>query len=364
MADKLYEIEITPDKKAAYLTVFNFAGLNKEAIFYDMVNKNITAGTLIKNISRIFDEQISSEKVIIARAREPQNAEPEQLEFLLDMSIRPKEIGFRVDFYDMNYIKDVCRGTPVIRLMAARPTQRGFLINGAPVLSSKGYQMFPSTALSNIELLPDKEGWQIGVAAIDGSISVTESEISIINKISVNRNLDLNVGSLISLYSDIEICGDVKDGFKINSPGIVTIGGNLENTLVNAHQLIVDGRILSGRNAISVHSLTAANIIGRKSVYAEKLLVSGEVRGCEIGVLDSASIGTVSESEIFVNNYLEVETAGSSTAIITTIYLGVDKHRFDEQISIQKNIDDLKVKSRELNIERVKTKNELDELLI
>lgn len=364
MADKLFEIEVTADKKAAYLTVLNFNGLNKETIFYDMVSKNITAGTLIKNISQIFDEQISGEKVIIARAREPLDAEPEQLEFLLDLSIRPKEIGLRVDFYDLNYIKDVAKGTPIFKIKPAKATQRGYLINGTPVLSPNGYQTFPSTNFTNIEFLPDQGGWQIGVATVDGSLTVEAGEIAIVHKIRVSRNLDLNVGNLISQYSDIEVFGDVKDGFKISSPARVYIGGNLENSQITAHQLVVEDRILSGRKTITTHTLTAANIIGRKAIYTEKLIVSGDVRGCEVGVLDSADIGTLSESEIFVNNSLEVNTAGSSTAIITTIYLGVDKLKFDDQLNIQKKIDELKTKNRELNIERVKTKNELDELLL
>lgn len=363
MTNNLFKIEVSPDKKNAWLLVYNFKNLTKEMIFDDIIRLNIKKGVIIKNITRLFDTKQTGVKVEIARYQSPFKSVQDSIKWFVDLNIGPKEKGSKIDYYDLGYLKDVKKETRIFIMRRGLSGSPGYLIDGTTISTEDTSGMFNSDRMQNIRLV-EESGVITGYATVDGVLTVTDRKISVEQNVVIDSDVDFKVGHLITKYADLEIHGNVGNRYILDTPGKIMVKGNLLNCQINAGQLIVQGKIMQGTNLIKVTTLSAAEIINRKNIYAENCNIRGRLSASEIGINDSAILNEITDSIVFVKNNLEVSVVGNDNAKHTVIVLGVDKEISDRQKQLVADIKKQRKVVRDFNIERVKVKNELDELII
>jgi len=363
MADEQFKIEVAADKKRAWLTVFDFNNLTKEQIFDAIIANKIKKGVNIKNISLLFEVKETNSSIEIARYQSPYKAVQDNIKWHIDLHYGPKEKGSRIDYYDLGYIKDITANSKIFTMRKGLSGSCGYLVDGTPVASENTDGMFDPKKMVNIRLI-EENGLITGYAETNGALVVSDNGISVSKKVVIDSDVDFRTGHLITKFADLEIRGNAGAKFILQSPGTVEVYGNLLNSLIKSEKLIVHGKIMPGANLFKVSTLEATEIVSRHKIYVEKCTISGRLGSSEIGINDSGKIKEIVDSVVFVKNSLEATLIGGDSAKHTVIVLGVDKEVNDRQISLVAEIKEQRKLVRDLNIERVKVKNELDALLI
>lgn len=363
MAEQQFKIEVSADKKRAWLTVFDFNNLTKEQVFDAIIANQIKKGVIIKNISLLFEVKETGSAIEIARYQSPYKAVQDSIKWHVDLHYGPREKGSRIDYYDLGYLKDVKADTKIFTMRKGLSGSCGYLIDGTPIASENTDGMFDPAKMQNIRLV-EENGLITGYAENNGVLVVSDQGISVSKKVVIDSDVDFRTGHLITGFADLEINGNAGAKFIIQSPGTVEVKGNLLNCLIQADKLIVRGKIMSGSNLFKVNNLEAAEIVSRSKMYVENCKISGRLGSSDIGINGNGDINQIVDSIVFVKNSLEADIIGGDSAKHTVIVLGVDKDINDRQTALVTEIKEQRKLVRDLNIERVKVKNELDALLI
>lgn len=365
--DNKFIIEISHDNKYAWLTILDFKELTKKNIYDKILDLKIKYGIKLTKINDIFIDKCKNKKVLIAEYKEPNNTKNKIVKHI-NFDTIPKEIeGGRIDYYDLNYIKNVTKGTRLFTYYSTQNSMFGILINGNYFLKESN-KIIPS---SNLEIKCPMAGKNIvlklngttieGFSAIDGAVAESKGKFIVTTEIFIDNNLDFHTGNLFSDFCDIVIEKSITNNFKVNIKKDLIVGLNIENSEIKAKNLTVKNQIMKGDKLIYIEDIISTDsILNRKNIYCQNLLSSKVIHNSCIGVKNKATINTIAEGELYVGNELIVNNLGTDSAINTTIVMGVDKFIKDEIEKYSTELSKQRKYNRLMRIERVKLVNIID----
>ena len=359
------KVEISQDKKKGWIIYDDKKTLIKEEIIDFLQQNSIICGLKNNIIETILTSKSNLNKVLIAEYIAPLAAVDDRLEILVDTKIKPTETkNNRIDYYNLDFIKDIEKGTKIFNYYEGKEAKDGMLIDGTPIKADEKRKKLNIWKMTdkNCRLIKKNGGLIEGYSKINGSYIITKDRIALTNKIVINSDLNFRTGNLISRYSSIQIIGGIKNNFIASSPGDIAVSKNIENSEIIAQNLYVKKGILKGDKLIRIiNTLTAESISNRNNLYTKFLTVKNEIRNCEIGILEDGEIQSFSGGKLFVNNNLTVNVLGGESAKNTTVTMGLDKYKQDCLDEIIKKLKKIRALLRVMRKEKVKIKNELDQ---
>lgn len=153
----------------------------------------------------------------------------------------------RVDLRNLGVVNAVSAGEILAEKTPAEEGVPGMTVKGTPIGAKNGKdKSLPSGSGTTIS----SDGLAL-TAAIDGHLTVVNGRITVLPVFHVTGDVDYGVGN-IDFRGDVLIEGSVRDGFKIEASGTVTVKGMIEGAEIRAGQdvEIVGGIQGNGKGAV------------------------------------------------------------------------------------------------------------------
>lgn len=332
-----------PIGKGAHLT---------EQMLVDALNRDgIVHGLIPEALAKLL-EPTYDDRIVVARGTEaidgedgecvdrfPRNAEKHQQE-REDGSIDYRELGL---INDVNAGEVICEVTP--------PTE------GTPGSSIRGTELKPRPGKKAV--LPVGEGTQAAAdgthmeAAYDGNVVFRGGRFCV-DRVYRVQDVDYDVGN-ITFSGDVQVNGDIQDGFEIHAGGDVVLRGRVGSVVVVAGGNITIERGINGtgRAVLETPGVVKAGFIENATVHAgEKVIASSIINSkveCEGDVDVSGGKGIICGGKVTTFGSIKAREVGNESNTLTTIALGVTpnllterKKIVEKQADVAKHIDEMK----------------------
>lgn len=284
------------------------------------------------------------ERLVVAEGTPPIDGENGVCKELFDREavaqFQEREDG-SVDYREMGLIRDVKAGTVICEVTP--PTQ------GTPGTSVTGNVLKPREGKKAV--LPIGEGTQASsdgrrVEAVYGGNLVFRNGRYCIDKVIRVQDVDYDVGN-ITFSGDVQINGDVRDGFSIHSGGDITLHGQIGAVTVEAAGNIIiekgvngNGRaVLEAGKAIKAGFIENCIVRAGESISASSI-INSQVE-CEGGVDVTKSKGIICGGKITAFGSIKANEVGNEFNTLTVIVLGVTPKLLQERKKYQDMLGDV-----------------------
>lgn len=228
-----------------------------------------------------------------------------------------------IDYHSQNQFQSIHKGDIICEAIPPTDGTDGTDITGKRIPATDGKPAkFPAGQNTTI----DEEKHQL-IASMDGILKFEYEKFNISPVLSIPGNVDLNVGN-IDFLGDVNISGDVRDGFIVKATGNITIGGSIEGAIIEAGgNLTVRGGILGDEKAViksggDVRAQYIENSVlyAMGSVQAESIISSYIYSDDRIIV--RLGRGTVIGGKLVAANLIDVKVCGCRSQRQTTLTIG------------------------------------------
>lgn len=299
--------------------------ITREDIEKILSSEGITYGIDWEKVDKIVENNILSEKILIAEGKPPIPGEDGYL--IYHFEEKKKQAGTMrddgtMDFHSLDLINNVRVGEQIVTKIDPEPGLNGITVSGKEI--SPPPLADPKLPRSKNTVKKDKSLY----SAVDGQIVREYQKIVIKDVYTVNGDVDLETGN-IDFVGSVKVNGDVKEGFKIKAEGDIEIAGK-----AGACELISGGNILIKKGFIGRNKGSAraegdffAKFVENASVEAENVRVYEAVMHSRIKARDSIEItegkGLIVGGKITARNQITAKLLGSSLATKTLVEIGM-----------------------------------------
>jgi len=282
-----------------------------------------------------------NQDVLIAAGIEPQNGEDAKIEFLHEAQPSdgtPKlKAGGKVDHKDLNLNINVMQGEVLVRKVSATPGKPGKKVTGEEIPPKPGKDRhFPSGRNTSLS----EDGLELQ-ASVDGAISRTATNLSVVELFTVKADVDYSTGN-INFVGSVDVMGSVLSGFRVEAKGDVTVIGVVEGAEVVAGGNVNLRRGVQGTEKAQIQ---AGGSIGAKFVNSAGLRAGEDIR-IEGPVMHSnlqaggkielvGKNGVLAGGKTRATTSVEAEVIGSEAGVATVVQVGINPEmaeRFREVI--------------------------------
>ncbi len=198
-----------------------------------------------------------------------------------------------VDYKNLGFGNDVKEGDLLCEIIEAVKGKNGFDVLGNTLVGEDGKPVPPPNG-TNTNLSED--GTKL-YASCDGHVSLKDNKVSI-RRVMVVDEVNKATGNIL-FSGDVNVNGDVSDGFTIRAGGSITVKGVVENATLVAGRDIAISKGIKGKSVISAGGsvrtgyIETAKVTAQECIYVdavlnaniecgEKMVLVGR-RGCLIG---------------------------------------------------------------------------------
>jgi uncharacterized protein (DUF342 family) len=354
--DGEFSLEVSDDLMSASLTlVAPFGGRAKSVEVVNAIRSaGITYGILHEQLRGALAAG-QCNKLVIAQGLMPTPAEPPRFESLLEEKqeeLAEIDEDAVVSYADMGYLLLVSAGDPLMRRIPAVPGQDGIDIRGGKVPARPVADVAFSKESIGAEPSPDDP--DLLIAMVPGQPTLIKNGVKVNPVIDV-ENVDLSTGNL-TFEGTVRVAGDVMTGMKLHVGGDVVVSGTVEAAeIVAGGNVVVKGGVIGHSEGVAASAGTtsiAARISAQGSVQvmfaesahieaAEKILVLGNARQCELLAGDEITVGKgnprtgqIIGGRIEATNSIRANVIGAPTGSLTRVQVGLDPY-LEEKIAIK-----------------------------
>jgi uncharacterized protein (DUF342 family) len=243
-------------------------------------NNGVVHGYDEAAIEALVDEPVYGQKVPIARGSKPVNGADAKITWFFDTSvkIKPKEVAGKVDFKELNTIRNVLKGE---ELAKKEPAQKGIIgrtVVGR-VLPAKDGKDLPFDLGNNVAL--SKDGTRV-VSTADGQVMLLQGKVTVETVMVIPGDVDTSVGN-INFLGSVIVKGGVADGFSVKAVGNIEVLGNVGKAILETHADIIvhqgingggEGRVSAGQSIWSKFIQNAVADAGAYVIVSDGILHS------------------------------------------------------------------------------------------
>lgn len=319
--------------------------MSKDDILKDLDFNGIKFGIVESEIDKYFASKQYCTDYIMAVGRKPVNGHDARIiyKFNTDLKAKPKENeDGTVDFYTLDIIASVSAGDELAELIKEDEGTVGIDVRGnerrperVKALNFR-YGRDISVSEDGLHLISDISGH----ASLEDGDKVTVSNIFVVAK-----DVDISTGD-ITYDGNVEIKGNVINGFKISATGDVIIGGTAEGVEINAGGQIILKRGIRGMGKAVLKS--GSNVVA-KFMENTKVMSGGYVMADAIIHSDISAKGDVivNNKKGYVNGgtvrsetLIRIKNAGSEMGTKTNLEVGVDPTLLGRYKNLQNKIEE------------------------
>ncbi|WP_028574713.1 DUF342 domain-containing protein [Desulfonatronovibrio hydrogenovorans] len=265
--------------------------------------------------------------------------------------VNDQDVNVRVNFREQSIFRSIVQGTVLGRLYPPEKGQDGLDVFGNTISAQPGKDS-PIQPGKNVEVLDSGDV----SALISGLVVLDNSQISVLDFLSINGDVDYNTGNIRLDSGSVEIKGSIKEGFSVKSPEHVLVHKNIEEAqvLAGGNVEVSFGIVMKGSGKIKAGGLVRCKFAENAVIQAGgNIIFSSNLNNCQVsctGVVSSTGKGIVIGGKISAEDHLELGQIGSDYGVKTDVFAGPR----------QKNVSKLQDEKTKL----IKHHKEIKEILV
>jgi len=249
--DSTVMVEISDAEMKAYITVtppgIGGCDISVETYLSFLRNNRVVYGVNEDYLREFADQPVYKERVVIADGLKPANGRDSYIQYNFEtdqarIKLREGSNG-RIDFKDLNIIKNVVENQPLAKKIPAEFGTVGRTVTGK-VIPAKNGRDIPLPLGKNVHLGDDEATI---IADINGQVVLAGGKINVEPVYTVQGDVNLKTGNIIFLGTVI-INGNVEDGFSVKAAGNIEVNGTVEKAELDAEGDIIVHQGITGKN--------------------------------------------------------------------------------------------------------------------
>ena len=331
-------------------------GASSEGLYQVLASRGIVEGIDDAKIVKLINKFSAGEEVyqeIIAKGRQPRIGRDGSLQFMIEMEpnkVEVTDIDGNVDFRDLNLIKEIFSGQPVLKILPPDDGEDGKTVQGK-VLAVPASKKAKYRLGKNVRL--DEDSMTI-FATADGHVEFVDPLISIQEEFVVHKNVDFTIGNL-SFIGSLRFEGEIPPGYTMSAGKNIVVAGKVTGCNLKAKSNIdcqagitgSDSTSIECEGALSAKFINEAKVLcmGDATVFVEMVRSKVKVKG----ILDMEH-GAVRGSEVYAFGGIKVKELGTPLGNPTFIAVGVDFLVDDRILKLQEAIVQLNGQKDKLKV--------------
>ena len=255
--DSMLTVEIAEGELKAFITVtppgIGGCDISFETYLSFLRNNRVVYGINEEFIREFTDRPVYKERVTVAEGLKPENGNNAYIKYNFETDqnkIRLREgSNGRIDFKDINIIKNVVQNQPLAKKIPPTQGVAGRTVTGK-MLPAKDGKDIPLPIGKNVHVGDD--GATI-IADISGQVILAGGKINVEEVYTVQGDVDLKTGNIIFLGTVI-INGNVEDGFSVKAAGNIEVNGTVAKAELDAEGDIIVHQGITGKNTGTVRA--------------------------------------------------------------------------------------------------------------
>jgi uncharacterized protein (DUF342 family) len=248
----MVSVDISEGEMKAFITVtppgLGGCDISMETYLSFLRNNRVVYGVNEEFLREFADRPFYKEKVLVAEGTRSVNGRDAyiQYNFETDQSkLKLKEgSNGRIDFKDLNIIKNVVENQPLARKIPPETGTMGRTVTGKVIPAKNGKDI--SLPLGKNVHIGDDEAAII--ADINGQVVLAGGKINVEPIYTVQGDVNLKTGNIIFLGTVI-INGNVEDGFSVKAAGNIEVNGTVEKAELDAEGDIIVHQGITGKSS-------------------------------------------------------------------------------------------------------------------
>jgi len=272
--DTLMQVAVDEGEMRATVTLTSpgpgGADIRRDDLVAMLRSNGIVHGYDEPSIEILVDQPLYGQKVPVAVGSKPVNGNDAKVTWFFDTSvkIKPREIAGRVDFKELNTIRNVLKGEELAKKEPAQKGLPGRTVTGR-VLPAKDGRDTPFDLGNNVAL--SKDGLRV-VSTADGQVMLLQGRVTVETVMIIPGDVDTSVGN-INFLGSVIVKGSVADGFTVKAVGNIEVMGNVGKAYLETHADIIvhqgingggEGRVSAGQ---SIWSKFIQNAVCEAGLY-------------------------------------------------------------------------------------------------
>jgi|GEM_PF-2337624 len=331
-------ITVSPDKMTAFLTIEQEPPDPYQVTVHDiqiaLTHSRIEYGILHDRIEEIVAAEQYPRSEIIAEGRPMVPGVDGRLEYLFSFAEggRPKDMGYRVDHYDLNLLRNVSAGDVLVRKIPPEPGREGMTVQGRLIRPPKLRD--PRLPQGKGTLISAENPLEL-VSEFDGFVRLdrrTFEQVIVDQVFEIYGNVDMSVGNL-DVEGAVNIKRNVNEGFSVKATGDITIHGLVESCYIEAGGSIeIKGGVIGGlqRATIKADGDIAAKFADQATLVAgQNIFIIDEAVNCTLQAEEMVVVGEGSRlkgaiigGRVSAGREIRTINSGSDTGIHTRLRVG------------------------------------------
>jgi len=349
---KVVEVDVSPDRTQAFIRLKKNAidedvAIDESLVFQAIRQAGVCEGIKPKVIDEVIRLRKWDEKMLVAEGTPPIAGDDAILIFRFSTknSLKPKQSALgEVDSRNVSLVQNANKDETLVRKTLCTPGKDGIDVFGQTIPAKSGRNFDVGAGAGTYR---DVDGSVL--AANDGVIHFNSEtkELQVQQHYIVEKCVDYSTGN-VRVNSSVEVKGDVKSGFLIETPYDVEIWGVVEQAsiLCQGSLKVHSGITGNGQERIEVGGEIHSSYIHKQTVRAKgSLFIGSELRGCHIEcgneVYVERSNGIILGGHVSATNKIEAAFIGNQNHIPTIVEVGVCSEYRDEYLAKMKIISEI-----------------------
>ena len=348
-------VMLTKDRLKAMVSLSEPESHEPDITAEEILEALSTAGVSYGIDNEAIEKGLSEEKyghpLMVARGAPMKKGEDARIEYMFDTvhEIKPTEDkDGRIDYRNMNFIRNVTKGTKLVRKIPPGDGVSGKGVDGNEINAPRGRDYVIKLG-ENTSLSEDKCEL---FAETDGAIVFRGGTVSVKEMATISGSIDFKVGN-IDCVGSVRVSGDVCPGFMVKAGGNIEIQGNIDNAAIEAEgDIIIKGGCRgSDRGAIirAGGDVIIKYAEGQKIRAGRDVIVGGELINCHVIAKEKVRVkgrkGKIIGGEIYAGKKIVASIMGSDAGTPTLISVAYDEKLMNEYNELTREIKRLKTDS-------------------
>ena len=324
-------------------------GANAEGLYQLLSSKGIIEGVDDVKIVELMDKLNAGEEVyqeVIALGKEGRSGKDGYLEFMVQMESNQVEVidaEGNVDFRDLNLIKEIHSGNPVLKVVPPDEGADGVNVHGKKVTVVRGKKI--KIRLGKNVRMDEEE--QVVYATADGHVEFVDPLVSIQEEYVVNKDVDFTIGNLTFIGS-LNFAKDVPPGYTMKAGKNIMVKGKLTSSNLQANgDITCEGGITGSEETkiecdgtLKAKFINEANVICKGDVECYYEIVRSNIKAMGRLILEN---GAIRGGECYAFSGMKIKELGTPLGTPTTVVVGVDFSVDDRIAKLRDAIQQLEV---------------------
>lgn len=306
-------------------------------ILKQLVNLGVTYGINKQAIQDAFDNGLYNIPITIAEGTPMIQGKNAYIEYHFATNTDNLAHAMRqdgsIDFKELNIIHNVYKDDIVATMHPASTGQNGYTVTQTELIATPGTSIEWNLG-DNISLSPD--GLQ-ALATSAGQVYLKGTQICVEPVFEVASNVDLSVGN-IDFLGNVNIKGNVDDGFSVISGGNIEIHGHIGKCFIHAEGNIIAHQGIQGKDEATIeckgnlfaHFIERTNISVGGDIVVTKALLHSKVIGEKGIYVIGNKRSIIAGGNIKAKSEIYAKQIGAESYIETHVEVGFSQHLHSE----------------------------------